>query len=395
MRKLTVGMLCVLAAYLSGCGTTTEGPHTVFTTTGPTTQNPQDGPAKVFKDAESYARPQQGADPESMDSQMLAKQMFLQGSALIYANCNAYFDSAGQTQKWLIVSRDTVGAVGAVATSIMVLARADKQTLAALGIGTGAAYASIDLYTKDFLFSADNIDAVRTLVNNALAAHAQKVLASTTDSTAIPPTKFTYDFAAGQLIDEQTICTDRRIAALAVQAIAKGHLDVSSSLDDDLAKVANMRDQFVLQGLGTLLGTPGPLQPDEAGLLWWIFQDGARDLDLDAAYGQLSELKGDANPLDDADGHAVKSQWRYAAAVNRALDGFSDATKAAFETKVTAAVAAAEAKKKVISQVTSDTSGQAIVPELAKRQAAAAPVRFQLGPTSAAGSNVHFTVNVR
>jgi hypothetical protein len=323
LRTIILGLGVPL---LSGC--VADGGNLAITSTGPAITDATAGPAKAFLDAEYVAR--------TTDTPDNAKSMYERGYALIYFNCNQYFDSAGKTQSILVATRDAVGALGSVSTSILVLTKAPKSALAAIGIGTGAAYSGIDTYTKDFLFSAENVDAVRTLVTGALDTHRKAVLASFGDAQS----QFDYNAALVQLRDEQTICTLRHVAALATEAIRNGHLVASTNtLDNDIAGLAKIQDEAVLSALGTILQTPGPVAPSEAGALWELVVDGTRDpARLKTLETMLANIPGATSPFDPASPGAgtLRASWSQSASVARTMQGFSDATKAAFEATVIA-----------------------------------------------------------
>ena len=325
LSKLSLAVaLLVTSGSLEGCAT--DGAAPAIQSTGPAVSNATDGPAKAFYDAEQTARVSNRPDD--------VKVMYKMGYSLIYVNCNEYFDSAGTTQTLLVTARDAVAAIDAVSTSILVLAKTSKTAFAAVGIGAGAAYAGIDLYTKDYLFSAENVDAVRTLTINALDTHHTAVSAS----LAATPSSATYDNAFIQLRDEQTICTLRHIAALATDAIKNGHLVATqNSISNDLAGIAKIQDEAVLAGLGTILQTPGPLTTDEAGALWEILIDRTTDTQrLKTLERQLSNLPSASSPFDPANPGTgtLRATWQPSASVIRTLQGFSDATKTGFEQAV-------------------------------------------------------------
>jgi len=89
--------------------------------------------------------------------------MLSDGFVLIYANCNEYFRSAAHTQQRLIFGRDLLGTLGTLGTGIVALARASKDATAVVALITSTGYAIMDDIAKDFLFSADNVEAVRDL----------------------------------------------------------------------------------------------------------------------------------------------------------------------------------------------------------------------------------------
>ncbi|MBW8911252.1 MAG: hypothetical protein JF564_05055, partial [Sphingomonas sp.] len=266
MPRRRSGLLALLTMMVAAllCGCTANGGAMAINSAGPVDKVSTAGPAASFLALENTAR--LSGKPDD------AKSMYESGYSLIYYNCNQYFDSAGKSQTILIATRDAIGAVSAVSTSILVLTKAPKSALAAVGIGTGAAYSGIDGYTKDFLFSAENVDAVRTLVAGALDTDHKAVLASFGSS------QVAYDAVLIQLRDEQTICTLRHISALATEAIKNGHLvATSNTLANDLGGLARIQDDAVLSALGTILTTGRPVTINEAGALWEVASDPTAD----------------------------------------------------------------------------------------------------------------------
>jgi hypothetical protein len=183
------------------------------------------------------------------------------GLALISANCNEYFSSAAQAQKWIIFSRDTVGAVGTLATSIFALTNVSKTATAAVALGTGAGFTGLDLYTKDFLFSAENVSSVHDLVKTALSAHQAQLL-------KIDAANFGDVVTALQ--EDQDLCTPMRIASMVRQSIATAHVTASVSDGGALSPLDVIQDTKVLDALGTAINPPSRLTMEQATALWWL-----------------------------------------------------------------------------------------------------------------------------
>jgi hypothetical protein len=143
-----------------------------------------------------------------------ARQMAVDGIKLADVYCQEFFASSGANQKWLGVGKDLITATGAAAGSLLALSSpANAAAAGAIGLFTATATNGVDLYTRNFLFGADNIDTVRSLVIAALAAHAAAVL-PTPDGSA-------WDFhAATQVVrDHQYLCSPAKIRSLVLAAI--------------------------------------------------------------------------------------------------------------------------------------------------------------------------------
>lgn len=205
---LTFPVIVASAIVLSAC-TTTRGPQPVVSASGIVNNAATTGIAGSFVRSES-------ASAVNMPDPNLAKKYMTDGFSLIYANCSDFFQSAGATQKWLIFSRDTVGAIGTLATGIMALHDYGSTAIANVAFGTGAAFIGLDIYTKNFLFAAENVESVRELVGKALYAHRQEVETLTERKNL--------DYAAATLFlqDNQDICSPMKIASMAREAIRNG-----------------------------------------------------------------------------------------------------------------------------------------------------------------------------
>jgi hypothetical protein len=140
----------------------------------------------------------------------LAKQMLSDGFVLIYANCNEYFRSAAHTQQRLIFGRDLLGTLGTLGTGIVALARTSKDATAVVALITSTGYAIMDDIAKDFLFSADNVEAVRDLTLRTMQAD---------QATVLTTNKFySYQTAVLYLQANQNYCSLRKIAELVREA---------------------------------------------------------------------------------------------------------------------------------------------------------------------------------
>lgn len=270
------------AVLLLGC-TTTKGPAPVLSSKGPLETAATTGVAKKFIDSHT-------ASFNAINNAALSTQLAKDGFAFIYANCNDYFLSAGDSQKWVIFSRDTVGAVGTLASGIMALRNSSPVSAGYVALTTGAIFGGLDIYTKNFLFSAENISSVQALTNRALDVHRIAVLESGVDD---------YNGAVTAIIDNQNICSPMHIASLAKEAIKNGTVVASSDPADALGAIAGVQDQAVLEKLGELLNPPGALSIDQAGALWWLIKEASTaDERKNFILPQLSGLPTGSIPLD-------------------------------------------------------------------------------------------------
>jgi hypothetical protein len=193
-----------IALSVCACSETYRGPDPIIAPQGVTPIDPASGGlVRLFFNSAtvSYDAP---ADSN------LAKQMLSDGFALIYANCNEYFRSAAHTQQRLIFGRDLLGTLGTLGTGIVALARASKDATAVAALVTSTGYAIMDDIAKDFLFSADNVEAVRDLTLRTMQADQATVLTNNTF--------YSYQTAVLYLQANQNYCSLRKIAELVKEA---------------------------------------------------------------------------------------------------------------------------------------------------------------------------------
>jgi hypothetical protein len=193
-----------IALGVCACSETYRGPDPIITPQGAASIDPASGGlVRLFFNSAtmSYDAP---ADSN------LAKQMLSDGFALIYANCNEYFRSAAHTQQTLIFGRDLLGTFGTLGTGIVALARAPKDATAIAALITSTGYAIMDDIAKDFLFSADNVEAVRDLTLRTMQADQATVLTNNTF--------YSYQTAVLYLQANQNYCSLRKIAELVKEA---------------------------------------------------------------------------------------------------------------------------------------------------------------------------------
>ena len=203
-------LLLLFVATLYGCATT-EGPRPIVSAEGITVATVKKGETLLFINAynESYGSP---------FNVKLAKTMMDYGFGLIYANCSDFFNSAGKTQQWLLALRDIVGAAGTLTTGILSMTNGGQIATTTVALSTSTAFSGLDIYTKNFLFAADNIQSVRDLTTNALIAHRKAVV------TGMERNEFEASFsnAISILEEHQNYCTPMKILSLVRHAITKG-----------------------------------------------------------------------------------------------------------------------------------------------------------------------------
>jgi hypothetical protein len=283
----------VLITCLSGCATT-KGPPPVLTARG--VSKPPETQAKGSLTQKFYEAATKAADSSASgaDPKKDSTAMFDAGATLVYANCSDFFAEAGRTQTRLMVWKDAIGILGTLAAGIIALdggtSTGDLDRLAIITLSSSTALSGIDIYTRRYLFGAENVDAVRELTLNALSAHAAKV-------NDDPPRS--YEDAARQLLDNQALCFPPRIAMLARDAIKNGNVVAYTDGTGPAPALASENDRIVLEDIGDRLGMAGPLSHDQAAAYYWLVVVGATPTQQhDTIQPMLSDIPATDNPFE-------------------------------------------------------------------------------------------------
>ena len=247
MRAAQAALILPIVMLLASCG-----PDPVLTANGPYRQ---DGarPSQFSRFADLYVAAAQVPPPANAAA---ANAALLQaGLSLIANNCSDFFRAEGRRQQRLEFFKDTTTALALLATGALGIARVAGNAVAIVSLSAAGASATISVINRDFLFGADNIDDVRTLVANALAAHAGTVLALQQSS----PAAANFDWVVHQLEDNQEICQGPRIVSLTRSAIAQGNIKAYTSAaapsrNAGLESVAPMEDQVPVTSLPQRVG---------------------------------------------------------------------------------------------------------------------------------------------
>lgn len=309
----------IFVSILGGC-TATRGSAPAMNKMGAIDKVNLTGPAKAFFDDESAAN---AARTDTTKAQGMATS----GFALVRANCIDYFDRAGAGQQWLLFSRDVVAAVGTLATAAVALYGGHANSAGTIALVTNATFSGMDIYTKNFLFSAENVSAVKELVLRALDTHSHAVA---------PSSILTYSDAANVIYDNQHYCSPMKISALAREAIQKGVV-IPKLLSADAADVIDTADEKVYEKLGAALNPPGALSVNQAAAFWWILKESSNTTErVEDILPKLAgidpsrlPIKSDGSPNPGFDGAGIVDL----------LNGFSARTKASFRAQIDAAKA--------------------------------------------------------
>jgi hypothetical protein len=274
----SIALLSVVALTLGGCAS----PRIVMTSEGqPTTdrmgnslvdaEHKFKGSFEVLHAAYEKAYTRQLAvakDPSKAkpEDAVLYQGLALHGMTAVYGNCSDFFLDAGEHEKYIGFTRDAVAVAGSLAAGIMALSSASSSAVATVALTTGTLYSSLDVYTKNFLFGAENIDSVRALIMNVLDVHQKAVLEDTAP--------WTFDNAVKVILDHQDLCRPSAIVNYVRAAIKNGHLDASKPSAETESAIA-AQDQLVklmvARDVGFDQGTVDDL--DLFALLYWQYAD--------------------------------------------------------------------------------------------------------------------------
>lgn len=294
-----VGLVAFLTLALAGCGTV-GGPGPVMTRGGPADTRSDAGPAAVFVAREATAR---AASVEEAHQASLL--MLVSGMSLAQANCRDYFASAGRNQRNVIVTRQIVNAMGALAVTLMLMDNVDPDSIALVELGQGTVNSGLDIWTQNYLFAAENISTVEDLVIQAEEAYAAE---------ARVRTNLDYEKATALVMGHQAICAPRRIASLVLEAVKAGTV-VPAATGSGAASVAVIRDREARRRLADMFGVPGVLSDSQTGALWWLFMSYSTP---ETRSGQITTLLGPlaASLLDKG---AINTDWHRTEDVRQAL----------------------------------------------------------------------------
>ena len=137
-----------------------------------------------------------------------------EGASLSYQLCSSFFKKAGTEQQYLLFSRDLVGVLGTLATGVLGATYSNPAATAAVGLTSGALLSGISTYSRNFLFSEDNVQAVQDLTLKAMTAQTTATLArasSTADYSLFDSVK--------DIMDIQSICEVQKILSLVRNSI--------------------------------------------------------------------------------------------------------------------------------------------------------------------------------
>jgi|SRR6185437_3473957 len=210
-RAASVGFLWYLLVLSIVCGCTANAPKVVVTEAG--VQNADttaDSTINVFN--QHYRQLYNQARGVSSPNSILVTPAILtaEGASLSYQFCASFFKTAGAEQQYLLFSRDVIGILGTFATGVLGATHASPAATAGVGIGSGALLAGISAYSRNFLFSEDNVQAVQDLTLRAMAS---QTAATLTRADGLGNDYRFFD-AVKDIMDIQAICEVQNIISL-------------------------------------------------------------------------------------------------------------------------------------------------------------------------------------
>lgn len=368
-KAATRAAAAAMALTMSGCATS----DLVMNRRGPVDTSVKNDPAGRFNDAAS--------DASTSGTQEDVDRMLQTGFALIDHTCSEYFSSAGRSQTWVIAAKDTIGVLSTLSTGAVALKNGSDDTIAAIAFGSNALNSGLDVYTRNYLFGAENIEAVRTLTFGALEAHREGIRGKAPS---------TYDEVGVALIHNQNFCQPRKIAEMARKAIASSTLAPYTPSGGEQA-VANQGDGHVKHELGRLLGIPGPVDDTEIASLWWLTNGSIAPTlaEVTKLRSNLGRVPTDVGPFDDQG--RQKSNWALRDLVTTKLNTLSTGGKKALTDWVAAQrdTSIAQANETdAAAAATAQNPSKPVAPKVVK-----APAPPAIGRPAARSMNVDVTVN--
>ena len=147
--------------------------------------------------------------------QVTAVQVTQAGANLAYQFCASFFKTAGTEQQYLLFSRDVIGVVGTLVTGVIGATKGSPAAAAIVGIGSAAALSGISAYSREFLFSEDNVQGVQDLTLSAMAAQTTAVLMEARKAGE----KYGFYDSVRDIMEIQAVCEVQSILALVRHSI--------------------------------------------------------------------------------------------------------------------------------------------------------------------------------
>jgi hypothetical protein len=255
-----------------------------------------------------------------------ATRLLSSGMSLIDVNCRDYFRREGRFQQVLYFTRDTANVLAPIAAGALALAKESTNAVAILTLSTTATAGLISTIASDFLFNANNIDDVQTLVMTELSSHEDGV----NQNVKSNPNAVTFDWAVQQLADHQNRCLPAHILSITKQAIRSGVIqsyNEGSTTPGVSGQPSPQSVQNLESSLSKIVG--GTMNDDETAALYWLVEKSDAAKYYKDISAKLQSL-GTNSPF--ANAGALKATWTQSLSgepsllsqVKGVFDGISD-----------------------------------------------------------------------
>jgi hypothetical protein len=140
-----------------------------------------------------------------------------------------------------------IGVLGTFATGVLAATHSSPAATAGVGIGSGALLSGISAYSRNFLFSEDNVQAVQDLTLKAMTAQ-------TTASLARAKAAADYSFfdAVKDIMDIQAICEVQKILSLVRNSIGQAEPVTTVSPGGHLSTDVGPQRALTISGVNAL-----------------------------------------------------------------------------------------------------------------------------------------------
>jgi hypothetical protein len=171
-----------------------------------------------------------------------------EGAGLAYQYCSSFFKTAGTEQQYLLFSRDVVGVVGTLATGVLGATRASPAATAAVGLGSGAMLSGISIYSRNFLFSEDNVQAVMDLTLKAMTSQTTALLAR----ASVAGADYGFFDSVKDIMDIQAVCEVQKILSLVQESIHQSQPTSKPNAGGQITTEVGPQGALTISGVNTV-----------------------------------------------------------------------------------------------------------------------------------------------
>ncbi|MEE9434395.1 MAG: hypothetical protein V3V15_09175 [Sphingorhabdus sp.] len=224
MKKITLAVsLAAICLQLCACTGTVGRPKVIsqFGVNEKVTKHATEYTQSLFSRFSTAANVAYPSSVSAAADPVTQRRFLRTGFDLIAAGCNSYFVAKSNRQRSVNVLRDSFAPITALATGLIGIAdngdTISNEFLTVLGLASSAANAGFEIYEERYLFGAENVGSVRTLIRNALSVDASAKLRRTNANLS-------YTQSVIDLMDNQLVCSPGKIKELVRDAIEKGNV---------------------------------------------------------------------------------------------------------------------------------------------------------------------------